>query len=60
MKKWYRVEAYNERTDFWGKNRVAFDFCADLNDWSDVRTCREVAGNKLQTTKDIVIIFKPI
>lgn len=60
MKKWYTVEAFNERTDFFGKNRVTFTVCADLNDWSDVKTCREVAANKLQSTEDVVVLFKPM
>ena len=60
MKKWYRIEAYNERKDFFGKNRVTFEACLDLNDWHDVRLCREEAGNRLHETSDIVVLFKPM
>ena len=60
MKEWYRIEAYNEKKDFMGKNRITFEACLDLNDWYDVRICREVAGNKLHSESDIVVLFKPM
>lgn len=46
-KHWYKVTAFDESKDFYGENRVCFDFHMDLNDHNDVRTAREVAGNMI-------------
>lgn len=46
-KHWYRVTAFDESQDFFGTKRVQFDMHMDLNDGSDMRTAREVAGNMI-------------
>lgn len=47
MKHWYKVEAFDERTDFFGEKRIEFKFHMDLENAHDWAMAREVAMNKI-------------
>lgn len=54
MKNWYKVTAKTNN------DQVQFDICIDIKDEYKIRTCKEIAMNKLNTFEEPSLHFEEI